>query len=609
MNAPAVAVHYVVTLKSPEQHIFNVQMHIPQPDDLGQKLFMPAWIPGSYLIRDFARNIVTIAAHSNQQSIEINKLDKDTWQCDPCDGPLVVEYDVYAWDLSVRGAHMDTTHAYFNGTCLFLAAIGKEQQSCTVELIKPKGAQYKSWRVATTLPRDKAQLYEFGTYRACDYDELVDHPVEMGNFTLATFEACGIPHDVVITGKHQTDMERLCKDLKPICEQHINFFGELPVAERYMFLTMVVGNAYGGLEHRSSTSLICSRDSLPLKHREKATDEYLTFLGLCSHEYFHTWNVKKIKPAGFLPYDLSKEGYTRQLWAFEGITSYYDDLGMLRCGSIDLNTYLRLFGEICTRVLRNNGRNKQSVADSSFDAWTKFYKQDENAPNSIVSYYTKGSMIACALDLTIRQHTKHKKSLDDVMQHLWRKYGSKNIGVPEGMIEKIASDVAGHNLQDFFADYLYGTKDLPLKDLFSEYGIEMKFRAAESSNDKGGTAPSNNNNKKVIPWFGTNSTTAEGGVKFINVLDDGPAQKAGISAEDIGIALNGLKIDKNNFEKLLSGYQPGDTVTLHAFRRDELMEFSVKLAELPKTTCYFALDPEANEAKLANRDKWLSIKA
>ena len=606
MNAPAVAVQYVVTIKSPEQHLFHVQMQIPQPDHQGQKLFMPAWIPGSYLIRDFARNIVEIVACSNQRKVEINKLDKDTWQCDPCDGPLLIDYDVYAWDLSVRGAHLDTTHAYFNGTCLFLAALGKENKPCMVELSKPKAEHYKNWRVATTLPRDKAKLYGFGTYKASDYDELVDHPVEMGTFELATFEAGGVPHDVVITGRHQTDMERLCKDLKPICEQHIKLFGELPVPERYMFLTMVVGNGYGGLEHRSSTSLLCSRDSLPLKHREKATDEYIGFLGLCSHEYFHTWNVKKIKPAGFLPYDLSKETYTRQLWAFEGITSYYDDLGMVRSGVIDLQTHLKLFGEIVTRVMRNNGRTKQSVADSSFDAWTKFYKQDENAPNSIVSYYTKGSLIACALDLTIRQQTKNEKSLDDVMQQLWRDYGSKTIGVPEGMIEKIASDVAGTDLQDFFADYLYDTNDLPLKDLFASMGIEMKFRAAESSTDKGGTPPSNNNNKKTVPWFGINSTAAEGGVKFVNVLDDGPAQKAGVAAEDIGIALNSLKIDKNNLEKTLASYQVGDTVTLHAFRRDELMEFRVKLGEPPKTTCYFTLSEEATDQQQLNRNHWLA---
>ncbi len=604
MNTSAVAVHYVVTLKSPEQHLFHVQCHLTQPDDQGQKLFMPAWIPGSYLIRDFARNIVSIEASSNHQPIAINKLDKDTWQCDPCDGVLVIDYEVYAWDLSVRGAHLDTTHGFYNGTCLFLAALGKEQETCTVELVKPKGENYKSWRVATTLPRDKAKLYGFGIYKASNYDELVDHPVEMGNFSLATFEACGIPHDVVLTGRHQADMERLCRDLKPICEQHINFFGELPVTERYMFLAMVVGNGYGGLEHRSSTALICSRDSLPLKHKSKASDDYLTFLGLCSHEYFHTWNIKRIKPAGFLPYDLSKESYTRQLWAFEGITSYYDDLGMLRCGAIDLKTYLKMFGEICTRVFRNSGRRKQSVADSSFDAWTKFYKQDENAPNAIVSYYTKGSLIACALDLTIRRQTHAEKSLDDVMHHLWQEYGAKNIGVPEGAIEKIASDIAGINLNDFFNNYLYGTQDLPLAELFTDLGIQFKQRAADSSTDKGGTPPANNG-KTPAPWFGTNSAAAEGGVRFSNVLDHGPAQKAGVAADDIGIAVNGLKIEKSSFEKVLGMYQAGDTITLHAFRRDELMEFRITLAAPPETTCYFVVADQLTEEQLTNRNSWL----
>ncbi|MFO7604116.1 MAG: PDZ domain-containing protein [Gammaproteobacteria bacterium] len=603
MHTPAVAVQYTVSLKSPEQHLFHVQLQITQPDHLGQKLFMPAWIPGSYLIRDFARNIVSIEACSNQRKVALHKLDKDTWQCDPCDGVLLIDYDVYAWDLSVRGAHLDTTHGYFNGTCLFLAVVGQEQHPCHVELQKPKGENYQAWRVATTLPADTAKPYGFGRYRAADYDELVDHPVEMGNFTLATFEAGGIPHDIVLTGKHQADMERLCADLKPICEEHIKLFGELPVNGRYLFLTLVVGSGYGGLEHRSSTSLICSRDSLPVRHKAKASDEYLAFLGLCSHEYFHTWNVKRIKPAAFMPYDLSRETHTRQLWAFEGITSYYDDLGMVRSGSIDLKTYLKLFAEIGTRVYRMNGRTKQSVAESSFDAWTKFYKQDENAPNAIISYYTKGALIACALDLSIRRQTQARQSLDDVMQRLWQEYGRKNIGVPEGQIEKIASEVAGENLSAFFADYLYGTKDLPLETLFAEMGIQLKFRAAESSSDKGGTPPSNG--KTPAPWFGINSTAAEGGVKFTNVLDNGPAQKAGVSAEDIGIALNGLKIEKGNFEKILGSYQVGDTVTLHAFRRDELMEFKVTLAEPPNTTCYFVIDETASEEQLERRAQWL----
>jgi len=605
MNTPAVAVHYVVTLKSPEQHLFHIQCHIGQPDYKGQKLFMPAWIPGSYLIRDFARHIISIEACSNHQKIAINKLDKDTWQCNPCDGVLIIDYDVYAWDLSVRGAHLDTTHAFFNGTSLFLAALGKEHDACTVELIKPKGDTYNLWRVATTLSRDQAKLYDFGSYKASDYDELVDHPVEMGNFTLATFDACGTPHDIVLTGKHQADMERLCKDLKPICEQHINFFGESPIKERYMFLTMVVGSGYGGLEHRSCTSLICGRDNLPLKHNQKTSDEYLTFLGLCSHEYFHTWNVKRIKPAGFMPYDLSKESYTRQLWAFEGITSYYDDLNMLRCGVINLQTYLKLFAGTCSRVYKNSGRLKQSVTDSSFDAWTRFYKQDENAPNAIVSYYTKGSLIACALDLTIRRQTNSEKSLDDVMHILWKEYGAKNVGVPEGAIEKIASDVAGIHLKDFFDDYLYGTKDLPLAELFTDIGIQLKQRAAESSADKGGTAPSNNG-KIPAPWFGISSAAADGGIKFINVFDNGPAQKAGVSAEDIGIALNGLKIDKSNFEKTLGMYQAADSVTLHAFRRDELMEFKITLEKPPETTCYFIVDEEATDEQRENRNKWLT---
>ncbi|MBY0445394.1 MAG: peptidase M61, partial [Burkholderiales bacterium] len=336
--------------------------------------------------------------------------------------PLEIHYSVYAWDLSVRGAYLDQTRGFFNGTSVFLAVQGQENALCNVEIIAPEGKQYKNWKVATTLATHHTKQGQFGAYQAANYDELIDHPVEMGEFSQISFKACGIPHDIVIAGRHNADLKRLKKDLKQICEYQIKLFGEPAPFDRYVFMTMAVGDGYGGLEHRSSTALMCNRDDLPLAHETQIKTGYRQFLGLCSHEYFHSWNVKRIKPAAYAPYDLKQENYTRLLWAFEGITSYYDDLTLVRTGLISQQEYLDLLAQTISGVERGNGRTKQSLADSSFDTWVKFYRQDENSPNSLVSYYTKGALVALCLDLLIRQQTAGQKSLDDVMRLLYYKY-------------------------------------------------------------------------------------------------------------------------------------------------------------------------------------------
>ncbi len=294
-----------------------------------------------------------------------------------------------------------------------------------MEIVAPEGPAYRAWRVATTLPSAGAAPWGFGAYRAANYDELIDHPVEMADFLVASFEAGGATHDVAITGKVNVDLDRLTTDLARICQWQVDLFGgargcRAPF-DRYLFQVAAVGDGYGGLEHRSSTSLCCKRDELPAPGMEGVTDDYRSFLGLASHEYFHSWNVKRIKPAAFVPYDLARESYTRQLWAFEGITSYYDDLALVRCGVIDAGSYLELLGQTITGVLRTPGRHVQSVADSSFDAWIKFYRRDENAPNAVVSYYAKGALVALALDLTLRDAGA---SLDDLMRLLWQRHGA-----------------------------------------------------------------------------------------------------------------------------------------------------------------------------------------
>ena len=598
------AVQYQIMPIHPEAHLFRVSCVINEPDPAGQRLSMPAWIPGSYMIRDFTKNIIGLTAEVGNQPLELKKLDKSTWQCAPCTGPITLTYEIYAWDLSVRTAHLDTRHAYFNGTSVFLRALGHEDKRCSIDIQPPTGDNYANWRIATAMSQLKAERYGFGLYQAENYDELVDHPVEMGTFTLATFTASGIPHDIVITGQHRADMKRLCDDLEKICNTHIALFGEFPAIKRYVFLVMVVGDGYGGLEHRASTSLLCSRNDLPLEGEDAVTDNYRTFLGLCSHEYFHTWNVKRIKPAAFTPYDLSRETHTEQLWAFEGITSYYDDLALVRSGIIEPASYLELLGQTITRVWRGQGRFKQSVAASSFDTWTKFYKQDESAPNTIVSYYTKGSLIALALDLTIQQASNNQKSLDDLMRLLWVKYGEPGKGLAEKEIEKLLSQFTDQDLTDFFANYLYGTQDLPLDKLLKTVGIDFHLRAASSVDDKGGK-PADNSNSKPLITLGARVAADPAGALLTHVFDNGPAQRAGLAAGDIVVALDGIRASKDNLEKSINSYQINDEVTIHAFRRDELYKFSLVLTEAPLDTCYLEISDSVDTQQITARQHWL----
>ncbi len=599
-------VRYRIAARHPEAHLFEVSVRVAAPDPAGQTFSLPAWIPGSYMIRDFARHIVRISARAGRRAINIEKLDKHTWRAAPCRGPLTVVCEIYAWDLSVRGAHLDTTHGFFNGTCVFLRADGQAEAPCVVEIIAPRGRAYRHWRVATAMPRAGARLHGFGTYRAENYDALIDHPVEMGEFSLVSFVARGVVHEVAISGRHDADLARLGRDLKRVTEQHIDFFGSRPPIRYYLFLVTAVGEGYDGLEHRASTALLCSRDDLPQRGAETQDERYLTFLGLASHEYFHTWNVKRIKPAAFTPYDLTRENYTRQLWAFEGITSYYDDLALVRCGLMSKDQYLKALARTLTAVQRTNGRTKQTVAESSFDAWVKFYRQDENAPNAIISYYAKGALIALALDLTLRRTTQGRKSLDDVMRVLWRQYGRTGRGVGETEIETLAERVCDVRLKSFFARALYSTEELPLTALLREFGIKVTLGPAQSSSDRGGNA-SEHDAKTAPPRavLGVRTESVGGDLKLAQVLDQGSAQAAGLSAGDVLVALDGIRVTTSNLDRLLARLRPGAIVQAHAFRRDELIERRVRLLAAPADTYTLTLDERAPAARVRRRDAWM----
>jgi predicted metalloprotease with PDZ domain len=594
-------IHYQIRPHDLALHLFEVTLTVASPNKAGQEFSLPAWIPGSYMIRDFARNIVQIKAESKGKVVRLKKLDKQTWRAAPCEHALTVRYQVYAWDMSVRSAHLDQTHGFFNGSSVFLRVHDQESLPHVVDIQRPQGATYAKWRVATALPELKAKRYGFGSYVAENYDALIDHPVEMGTFELMRFKAHGVAHDFVMTGKvPNLDQTRLCADLKKICEAQIAFFEPVtkkaPVS-RYVFMTQAVGDGYGGLEHRASTALICSRSDLPVKGQTEMSEGYRGFLGLCSHEYFHTWNVKRIKPAVFAPYALERETYTPLLWLFEGFTSYYDDLILLRSGVIDEAAYMKLLAKTVNGVMRGSGRLKQSVAESSFDAWTKYYRQDENATNAIVSYYTKGSLVALTLDLTIRTETKGRKSLDDVMRLLWRRYGrdfysmgnKSGRGLTESELEAVFDEVTGLQLKSVFDRAVRGTRDLPLEELLAQVSVHLENK---------------NKNTNAKPALGVRTSRDGSDCKLAAVYEGGVAHQAGLSAGDVLIAIDDLRVTASNLDTLLKRYRNGDSLYIHAFRRDELMQFTAQIKA--DTAPQFSLSlQEKPVAGVRLRKSWL----
>jgi predicted metalloprotease with PDZ domain len=605
MHAP---VRYRIAPIDPHAHHFEVSCTVADPDAGGQRFRLPSWIPGSYLIREFARHFVGVRAECNGAPLAIAKEAKDLWRAAPSAGPLTVVARVYAFDLSVRTAYVDASRAYFNGACVFLCPEGREGTACDVEILPPPDGTGRTWRVATTLSGAGAAAWGFGTYRAATYDELIDHPVEIADFAHVAFEAGGVVHDIAVTGRIRADLDRVARDLARICQWQIDLFGNAPASrapfERYLFLVAAVGDGYGGLEHRASTSLVCRRDDLPAPGVGRVTDAYCRFLGLASHEYFHCWNVKRIKPAAFVPYDLAREAYTRQLWAFEGFTSYYDDLALLRSGVIEPRRYLELLGRAITSVLRVPGRHAQSVAEASFDAWIKHYRPDENAPNATISYYAKGALVGLALDLELR---RRGTSLDALMCALWERHGQRGIGVPENGIAQLASELADADLADFFVRHVDGTEDPPLAALLRDFGVTLHLRAAESGSDRGGRPPKREGEGDVARCALGATVAAGSDVKLAHVFTGGPAERAGLAGGDVLVAIDGLRVTSDGIATVLARRLPGDRVVVHAFRRDELVRAEVTLAEPARDTCWLALDAAIDAATRARRDAWLGL--
>lgn len=537
-------------------HHYHVTLTVPQPA-AAQVLSLPVWINGSYMVREFGRHLSGLQARQGRRTVALRQLDKTSWEA-ACSGrgALVLTYRVYAFDTSVRAAFLDSRRGFFNNTSLCLRVQGREADTHRLELTKlPRG-----WQVATAMPMaaDGAPL----AFEAADYDELVDHPFELGTFWRGAFQAGGVPHEFIVAGALPGfDGERLLADARRICEAQMRFWhgedGDAPPFQRYVFLLNTVEDGYGGLEHRASTALIAGRRDLPRAgmdgSKDNISDGYLTLLGLISHEYFHTWNVKRLKPADLARVDWQRENHTELLWFFEGFTSYYDELMLQRCGLIDAPRYLKLLGKTVNAVAAMPGRMVQSVAAASFDAWVKYYRTDENTPNSTVSYYLKGALVALCLDLTLRQRGR---SLDMLMRSLWQR--SRGGPVSEADVADALAELAGRRLDAELRDWVHGTGELPVTTLLDAAGVAARPERAGFAAALG-------------------LRLSEGpvsGVQVKSVLAGSAAQAAGVSAGDELLAVDGWRIRR--LDDALAWLRPGAPFDLLLVRDQRVQTLTVQ---------------------------------
>jgi predicted metalloprotease with PDZ domain len=539
--APLGAVHYRIEAVNLHGHLFKVCMTVADPAP-EQVLRLPVWIPGSYLLREFAKHLQNLSCRQGGKRLVVAQLDKASWQARCRPGvPLEVEYEVYAFDASVRTAWLDAQRGFFNGTSLCLQVPEAAALPHTMSI--PPAAGTHHWQLATGLEPVDIDPAGFGLYRADDYDTLVDCPVEMGPFWSGVFEVFGVPHRMVVAGAPPSfDGEQLLTDTRAICEAEMRFWHgdaidrsqkgstsrnkdgrQSPIPfKNYVFMLAVVHDGYGGLEHKNSTALIANRKDLPRQPRStlaptthKQPEGYTALLGLISHEYFHTWNVKRLRPAELAAYDYSRENYTRLLWFFEGFTSYYDDLLLRRAKRIDNATYLKLLTKTINQVQQTPGRQVQSVAQSSFDAWVKYYRQDENTANATVSYYTKGALVGLCLDLTLR--AEGRTTLDSVMRGLWNCCGGGPMA--EADLLAVLQELGGRSFAGDLARWVHSTKELPVAELLEQHGVQV-----------------NREPDQIAQQLGLR-VKESGGVFIHQVLRGGAAEKAGFAAGDEWIAV------------------------------------------------------------------------
>ncbi len=552
-------VHYLVEAAHVHAHLWRVTLTIAKPARL-QTVSLPVWIPGSYMVREFAKHLQNLKASQGGKACVVEQIDKCTWRINnAATKPLEICYEVYAFDNSVRTAWLDAQRAFFNPTSLCLRVEGQTNKphglsisTINLEAFHAVSTPATCLKLSKTLAKKLRGCYVFD-----DFDHLADTPFEIGNFWHGSFTVRGVLHEFAVSGAAASfDGERLLADVKKIVEAEMSFWhgnedqpNSKPPFEKYVFMLNAVDDGYGGLEHRDSTVLICSRRDLPRLGVQKQTEGYITLLGLISHEYFHTWNVKRIKPAEFVKYDYAKENYTQMLWFFEGFTSYYDDLILRRAGLIDQAQYLRLLSKAINQVQQSPGRHIQSVAQASMDAWVKYYRQDENTPNATVSYYTKGSLVALCFDLSLRAgangtngtNSAKKTSLDAVMCLLWKKSKAAvkgKGGITQADFAAALRQLSGRSYAEEIAAWVHSTAELPLQELLSLHGVN-------ATPEPGASLP-------MAQRLGLRVSESSGSLMIKTVLRGGLAEKAGFCAGDEWLAVDDWRIQRLEDLSLLS---------------------------------------------------------
>lgn len=569
-------IHYLVAMSQPETHLFEVTLRLVNYLSPILDLKLPVWTPGSYLVREYAKNLQDFVAFAEHKPLPWRKISKNHWQVDKIGvSELTVRYRIFANELSVRTNHLDATHGYFNGAALFFRIPGCDKLPIRVTIVPP----HPEWQVTTALPHVGE---EKNTFLASDFDTLVDTPFEIGSHQLYKFEVLGKPHELAIWGQGNYQVQQLIADIQKIVQVEAQMFGGLPY-ERYVFLLHLFSQAFGGLEHKDSCSLIYQRFGF------RVQEKYDRFLQLVAHEFFHLWNVKRIRPKALEVFDYDQENYTPSLWFCEGTTSYYDLLIPLRAGIYDVKSFLNNLSKEITRYETTPGRKVQPVSESSFDAWIKLYRPDANSGNSQISYYLKGEMVSLLLDLLIRSTHNNQRSLDDVMLKMWQQFGKDEIGYTPEQLQEVIESVAGIDLTDFFKRYIDTIDDLPFNKYLEPFGLQLVAEQQEE------------------PYLGVRISTENGREMIKFVETDSPAQIGGIDAGDELLAIDGIKVTGNSLSDRLKDYQPNDTIQVTVFHQDELRTYAITLAS-PHPTRYQVKPVEyPNSTQQKNFAGWLGV--
>lgn len=549
---PNITVNYTVAMPHPTTHQFEVTCVIQGDVPTDFTLRLPAWTPGSYLIREFSRHVGPVIARiSGEPEALCPKIAKDAWaiHCPAQTQEITITYSVYAYDISVRTSYLDANRGYFNGANLFLYRPEWQNLPCTLSVVAPPG-----WDVACGLP--KAEGSQGDTFTAENYDILVDSPVEVGNFRRIGFDVLGTPHDLVVAGHpEELDVERLVPHLQKIIRTTAAIFGNTLPYSYYVFIVHLTEKSGGGLEHLNSSSIDIPR------FQAHTADGYRRVLGLFAHEYFHLWNVKRLRPKNLGPFDYQSEVYTPLLWALEGITDYYAPLIVARSDILPVEATLSVWADALAKLFALPARHTVSLEESSRDAWIKFYRPDSNSPNTTVSYYQKGALAGLFIDLEIRRATDHQKSLDTVMGLLWQAYGDQ--GYPTEAFEETILQVGGESLKPILDRYVRGT-DWFDETVLASVGLSLvRDRKSSDGPPLGSTG--------IVLRPKTEPPVIQ------SVLAGSPAETAGLAPDDILIAANGYRITQDNWPLFTT--QLGTTVRLTTFHQGILTATDLTILE------------------------------